>query len=247
MELNWSTFILEIINFLVLVWILKRFLYKPVTEVIARRRAAIEKSLADAQTMQAEAQTRKGQYENRLADWEREREKARLQLLDESKAERARLMAALQAELAQEREKNQVLEQRRLDELRRGIEAEATAQGGRFTSRLLSRLASPELEARIIAMVVEDLPTLAEGKKQTLRAACRESGSKVKITSAYPVDEKRQEALTRGMSDLAGAPTSCEFHQDSRVIAGVRITVGPWILRANLQDELEAFTEATHD
>ena len=51
MELNWSTFILEIINFLVLIWILKRFLYKPVLDVIARRRAGIEKTLSDAREM----------------------------------------------------------------------------------------------------------------------------------------------------------------------------------------------------
>ena len=51
MELNWSTFVLEILNFLVLVWILKRFLYKPVLAVIARRREGIEKSLAEARSL----------------------------------------------------------------------------------------------------------------------------------------------------------------------------------------------------
>ena len=37
MQLNWSTFVLEIINFLILVWVLKRFLYKPVLAAIAQR------------------------------------------------------------------------------------------------------------------------------------------------------------------------------------------------------------------
>ena len=55
MELSWSTFALEIVNFLVLVWILKHFLYKPVMDVIARRRADIESTLADAKTAQDEA------------------------------------------------------------------------------------------------------------------------------------------------------------------------------------------------
>jgi F-type H+-transporting ATPase subunit b len=67
MELNWSTFVLEIINFLVLVWILQRLLYKPVLAVIARRRAGIEKTLADAKHLQAEAERLKAQYESRLA------------------------------------------------------------------------------------------------------------------------------------------------------------------------------------
>ncbi len=55
MELDWSTFLLQIINFLVLVWILNRFLYQPVMKVIAERKAAVEKTLADSERARAEA------------------------------------------------------------------------------------------------------------------------------------------------------------------------------------------------
>ena len=72
MELNWSTFALEIINFLVLVWILKRFFYQPVLEVIARRRAGIEKTRTEALQLQDEAQALRSQYENRLTEWDKE-------------------------------------------------------------------------------------------------------------------------------------------------------------------------------
>ena len=48
MELDWTTFALEIINFLVLVWMLKRFLYRPVLATLAERRAGIERTLAEA-------------------------------------------------------------------------------------------------------------------------------------------------------------------------------------------------------
>ena len=66
MELSWSTFVLEIINFLVLVWILKRFLYKPVMDVIARRREEIEKTRAEAAQLQTDAQNLQQQYEERV-------------------------------------------------------------------------------------------------------------------------------------------------------------------------------------
>ena len=88
MEFDWTTFALEIINFLVLVWILQRFLYKPVTSAIAERKAGIEKTLADAQAVQAEAESLKRQYENRMANWEHEKAQARVQLLQEMDAER---------------------------------------------------------------------------------------------------------------------------------------------------------------
>ena len=50
MEFNLSTFILEIINFLILIWILQRLFYKPLLEVIAKRKQFIDQSLADAKT-----------------------------------------------------------------------------------------------------------------------------------------------------------------------------------------------------
>ena len=48
MELNWSTFVLEIVNFVVLVFILQRFLYRPVLAVIERRRKSVEDRLSEA-------------------------------------------------------------------------------------------------------------------------------------------------------------------------------------------------------
>ncbi len=77
MELSWSTFVLELINFLVLVWILKRFLYKPILEVIARRKAGIEQVRAEAEDLHASAEQLRQQYEGRLAAWNRERQQAR--------------------------------------------------------------------------------------------------------------------------------------------------------------------------
>ena len=51
MEFNVSTFILEIINFLILIWILQRLFYKPLLEVIAKRKQTIDQALADAKTV----------------------------------------------------------------------------------------------------------------------------------------------------------------------------------------------------
>ncbi|HET6464835.1 MAG TPA: F0F1 ATP synthase subunit delta [Nitrospiria bacterium] len=244
MEFSWTTFVLEIINFLVLLWILKRFLYKPVLEAIAQRKAAIEKTLSDANAIQSEAQAFKHKYEGRLEDWEREKEKARTQLRDEIKDERTRLMAELKIALEQERGKNRVLEQRRIDELSRGVEAEAMAQGRRFLAGLLPRFASPELESKIIEIVMNDLPRLSDDKKQAIRAAHQTPGSSVRLSSAFPVRADQRDALMRVIEDLIGQPVRCELTQDPNLIAGVRISIGAWVLRANLQDELEDFSEA---
>jgi F-type H+-transporting ATPase subunit b len=138
LELNWSTFLLEIINFLILVWILKHFFYKPVLNVIAGRRRSIEKSLNDANTLHEDAEALRARYENRLAEWEKERQAAHMSLDNEIETERARRMEILRANLAEEREKARVIEQRALEASRLRAEETALAQGVQFATRLLS-------------------------------------------------------------------------------------------------------------
>ncbi len=99
MQLDWLTFVLEIINFLILIWILQHFLYKPVLQTIARRKAVIEKKLADANTRQADAEALERKYRERLSEWEREKEKLRVQAIQEIEVDRARRMATLQQTL----------------------------------------------------------------------------------------------------------------------------------------------------
>lgn len=245
MEFDGTTFALEIINFLVLVWLLQRLLYRPVTAAIARRQAGIEAIRAEARKLRAEAETLKGQYENRMADWEKEKAQARQQLLQELEAERTRLMAALQAALDDERDRRRAAEQRRAQDERRGLEAQARAEGVRFVARLLARLSSSGLEEGIRRVLLEDLPQLPEPQLQALRAAGQ--AGEAKITSAYPLGPTERDGLAAALRALAGKPVACEFEEDGKLLAGLRISLGSWMVRANLQDELQFFAEAPHD
>lgn len=243
MELDWTTFILELINFVVLMWILNRFLYQPVMNVIAQRKAAIQKTLSDAEVTRSDAQALQTQYENRLAEWEQEREKARAQLREEISVERARLLEDLRAELNQEREKAAAVERRRMRDFMQQTEVTAIVQGGAFASRLLSRLGGPELERRIIDIVIQDLPHLPDNQMQVIRSAPAGTGLSMKVTSAYPLDKAQREVISAACRTLAGRDVTCEYLEDRDLIAGLRISVGSWVLRANVQDELRFFAE----
>ncbi|MCK9285459.1 MAG: F0F1 ATP synthase subunit delta [Rhodocyclaceae bacterium] len=244
MEFDGTTFALEIINFLVLVWLLQHFLYKPVTTVIAQRQAGIEKTLADAQATQNEADVLKCQYDNRTAEWEQEKAQTRQQLQQEMDAERARLMTVLQASLDEERNKLRAIEQRRNLEQRQRLEEEARAEGGRFAASLLSRLACSELEERIRGVLLEDMPHLPDQQLQALRTAGQRDG--VNISSAYSLDEAQRAGLNQALDHLLGRPVACTFKHAPELMAGLRLSMGSWMLRASLLDELHFFAEAQH-
>ena len=122
MEFNVSTFILEIINFLILIWILQRLFYKPLLEVIAKRKQFIDQSLADAKAMQQQAEEQRSFYENRQKLWEQEKQAALAALHQQIDAERRTQMARLDTDLEQERQKINVTLQRQQQELQRQAE-----------------------------------------------------------------------------------------------------------------------------
>ncbi|HUW49548.1 MAG TPA: F0F1 ATP synthase subunit delta [Sulfuricella sp.] len=246
MELDWTTFFLEIVNFLVLVWILKRFLYRPILDAIAQRRAHIEETLADARKIQDEASALKAEGENRLAEWGRKQESLQAQLMVEISAKRDRMMADLAAAAEQEREKNRALEERRHQEWLRATEEKALIQASRFAATLLSRLASPELDAGLFDILIQDLRQLSPQDLHALVAAADQAELRVNVVSAFPLDPQHRTELIKTLGDLAGRTLPTDFSEDPGLLGGVRVNVGPWVLHANLQDELAYFRGTTH-
>jgi F-type H+-transporting ATPase subunit b len=247
MELNWSTFVLETINFLILVWILKRFFYQPVLTVIARRRRIIEKSLNDANTLHEDAEALRVQYENRLAEWEKERQAAHASLDKEIETERAQRMEALRTMLDREREKARVIEQRTLEASKLSAEETALAQGAQFSARLLSLAAGPELEHRLFDLLLKELTTLPPEQVSTLRAATGKTADRILVASAYPLDDGKRLSLESTLGSVLSVTPPFHYEQDEDLLAGLRVTMGSWVLCANLQDELKSFAQLAHE
>ena len=244
MEFDWTTFTLEIINFLILVWILKRFLYRPILDVIAKRRASIEKMLADARRIETEAIEIKKQNEQHLAEWGEEKDSAQAKLLEELAAERARRMTALETEIAEERERRRVLDERRQRDFERTVEEKGIAQGAAFSAKLLARVAGSELEAQLYAVLLEDLRNMRAEDRLAVAEAASVPGMQIKVQSAFLLDEIKRAGLTRALAELAGKTLPVEYRENTELLAGFQVNVGPWVLHANLREELNFFSGA---
>ena len=243
MELDWSTFLLEIVNVLVLVWLLKRFLYRPVMTVIEERKVAIAKTVAEATRLQNEASALKEQYDRRLVGWEQEREKARVQLQEEIAAERHRRLTVLQADLEKERQQATVRESQRIKDVARQAEALALSQGAQFTASLLSRVAGPELETKLIDAIMEDWSRLPQHQVDAIRSALP-ANARGRVTTSFPLEQESRDGLVKKVEGRLDRTFEWEFVQDQNLLAGLRISLGGWVLRGNLQDELKIFADS---
>ena len=243
MEFDWTTFALEAVNFLILVWILNRFFYRPVLAVIEARRAESEKSLKQVEALRNGAQVLKNEYEAGLAGWEKERAAARARLDEEIATARSERLAVLETEIAQERKRREALEARARSDRQHALERQAVTIAARFAARLLERLAGPELEAKLVDLALSELVTEPPEKLEALRAALREPGVRVRVVTAYPLDETRRSAFARAFSELAGRPVGPSFAEDPVLRAGTCVMAGSWVLMANIRDELSFFSE----
>ncbi|WP_139558557.1 F0F1 ATP synthase subunit delta [Methylotetracoccus oryzae] len=241
MGFNPWTFLLEVINFLILVWILGRFLYRPVAAVIEERRRAIASSLNEAAAQVARSEALERQYAERLSAWEQEKRLAREQWLADLNVEKTRLMDAFRQGLEAERQQADILAQRRLSAQQSDLEQQSLELGGRFAARLLERVAGPELEARLLDLFIDDLSQVPEERWEAVTAQGGDGGGRARLMSAFPLGEQQRADLQQALSAQLGHPIACDFITDPGLIAGLRFELGPLLLHANLHDELEFF------
>lgn len=244
MNFDWTTFGLEALNFLVLVWLLKRFLYRPVLAVVEKRRAENEQTIAKAQSMREEALSLKAEYETRLAQAAGERERAVSALDAEIATERALRLTRLDQDLAADRMRRQALAAGERAEREDAGEREAERLAARFASRLLERLAGPQLDALLADVALADLQRADQDQFEALRTALAEPSSQVEVASAHVLASERRAALESALRDIGGRELDVRYAQDPELKAGLRIRVGACVLMANLRDELAFFTTA---
>ncbi|WP_374089829.1 F0F1 ATP synthase subunit delta [Methylomicrobium lacus] len=243
MQLDWTTFILEILNFLVLIWILQRFLYRPVLDLLTARQQKISDVTAQAQKMHDEAEALRLQYESRLADWRQERENSRRQLTEELALLKTQEMANIKQALAGEEEKLRVRNATLLAAREAELLRSATGQAYDEAAAMLKRLASKALTERIAGLFLEDLAALPENERGALSKAGKAlpENAAITVVSAHPLDTSTRSAIEAALNAAAGQTLQAAFAEDPALIAGLRAVVGECQLHANLADELAFF------
>lgn len=244
MELDGTTFVLEIINFLVLMWLLHRFLYRPIQAALQARsdnEAAQAQALADER---AAVQARADELQRQMADLAAQRVKAEAALSTDMAALKQSRMQALEAELQAERDKAKArAEQERArlcDEREQAVRQRTTT----FVTAYLKRLATPALEAAIINLFLEDLATQSEQAALVLRdgwATGRHDAPVIDVSTAFPPPDALRQRVTTQISALMGQPARIEWREDPSLLSGICAHLPGHQLEASLRLGVDAF------
>jgi F-type H+-transporting ATPase subunit b len=188
----------------------------------------------------------KARYDGLMSDWERRREQAQLQLQQELATQKTAGLDVIRRELGDERERSAArtaaaaaLHEAELTRL-------AAEKAYRHVSAMLERLAGPALTARIVEVVLEDLADLPGPERDKLAGAAAPAGSDAAaaaVATAHVLDDATRRRLAQGLAGVTQGTAAPAFTVQPELIAGVRITLGQWMLKADLADELAYFME----
>lgn len=242
MQFDWTTFILEVLNFLVLLWILQRLVYRPVLNILDSRRQRLSDEAAEVQQLRIDAETLHQQYLSQLQNWDQQQQTQRQQLDQELNQLREQALDDLKTKLANEEEKLRARHQAQIHAQEIANLTQATETAYVQAAAMLERLASSALSLRIIEVFIEDLSSLADADQAQLRKAASASNlSGIEVTSAHPLDATTMDKLSLSLSAASGVSLPLHLKEDSRLIAGLRVVIGECQLHANLADELAFF------
>src|ERR1700722_18257740 len=205
MPIDWFTVVAQAINFLILVWLLKRFLYKPILNAIEERDRGIAAQLAQAEAKKAEAQKEQSDFHHKNEIFDQERAALLKKATDEAKAERQRLLDEARKDADALRAKRQEAlrnEQRNLSqEITRWTQKEVIA----ISRKTLVDLAATSLEERMGAVFVQRLRALTGAAKEQMTAALKASTDGARVRSAFELPAEQHAAIQSALSETFSA------------------------------------------
>lgn len=226
MQIDWITVAAQIVNFLILVWLLQRFLYKPITDAMRRREERIEDRLTDAKQAREEAEREARTYRQKQEDLEERKG----ELLKEARAEADELRARLETEIREEMEGKRAAWQDHLQDERDTFVATLQRQAGQrvieITERVLADYADTDTAERVVASFAERLKALDEDARDKMTEAASEQDGRALVQTGTKLGSAAKGRITRAIHDTLSADIDVDYREDPDLVFGLRLTIG---------------------
>jgi len=224
MQINWFTVIAQILNFLILVWLLKRFLYKPILNAIAEREKKIESQLKDADNRESKAKKEQEEFKKKNEQFDTEKKKLMDKAVEETNVERDKLLENARNEAAELRVKLQKSLSEMQENLNSDIAQKTQEEVFAIARKTLADLASQSLEEQSTTIFIKRINELKKDEKQQFITAFTSESSPILITSAFDLPKKQQSDIQKAVTEILGKDTLFKFKTAPEIISGIELT-----------------------
>ncbi len=247
MLIDWFTVGAQALNFLILVWLMKRYLYQPVLQAIDAREKRIAAQIADAVAREAAATQEKEEFQRKNAEFDKQRVEMLGKAADEAKAERQRL-------IEEARKAADVLSAKR-DELLRGdarnlhesIVRRTQEEVFAIARKTLMDLAGVDLEERMAAVFASRLQAMDAATRGSLAEALKNSTEPALIRSAFELPPEQRTVLQQVINVTFSIDVHLRFETAPEIVSGIELIASGQKVTWSIADHLTSLEQGVDE
>jgi F-type H+-transporting ATPase subunit b len=247
MLIDWFTVGAQALNFVILVWLMKRFLYKPILHAIDAREKRIAAELADADAKRVEAQKEREEFQRKNQEFDQARASLLSQTTDEVKAERQRLLE--QARQAVDALTAQRMETLRNDarNLNQAISRRTQQEVFAIARKALTDLATASLEERLGDVFTRRLRAMDGAAKTGLAEALKSASEPALVRSAFDLPAEQRAAIQNALNETFSAQIRIRFATAPELVSGIELTTNGQKVAWSIADYLTSLEKGVSE
>ncbi len=247
MSINWFTVIAQVVNFLVLVWLLKRFLYKPILKAIDEREKKITSQIKDANKKEAEAKKEREEFENKNVDFDKQKKALMDKAIEEVNIKREHLLDKAKKDADDLRKKLEEIvkgEQEHLgDEITRRTKTEVFS----IAEKMLKELADSNLEQQIVTVFIERLKNLNEKETKKMIDTFKSSKEDIIVKSAFELDKSQQTEIEKVVKKIVHATAGFQFQTAPELVSGIELNANGYKVAWSISEYLSSLKKTIEE
>ncbi|WP_342346978.1 hypothetical protein, partial [uncultured Nitrospira sp.] len=221
MLIDWFTVVAQALNFLILVWLLKRFLYKPILNALDAREKRIAAELADADAKKADARQERDEFQRKNEEIAQKQAALLTKAEEDATAERQRLLNEARKESNDLRTKWQEAlkseHQSLSEELSRRTREEVFA----IARKTLMDLGTTSLEEQITDAFIRRLHELDSAERKELESAFKATSTPAIIRSTFDLPSSQRRTIEEVVKDVLTIHTQIQFETTPDLVSGI--------------------------
>jgi F-type H+-transporting ATPase subunit b len=236
MQIDWWTLGLQTFNALVLIWILSRFLFRPVSDIMRKRQEAVAKIIAEATAAKAAASAAEAKADAEAVKLAAERGAVLDKAVAEAKSARQSILAEAQAEVA----KMKTDAKSAIDGVKKKKDADAALHASRLAAELAAKLLSRLPESALVDGFVDGLAEgIAALPEETRKGMCADGKSMTLVAARALTPEEEKKCAAMLETALNVSVPSLAVKVDRGVIAGLELEAEHALVRNSFRADLE--------
>ena len=247
MLIDWFTVGAQVLNFLILVWLMKRFLYKPILHAIDKREKRIATELMNADKKKAEAQKESDEFKQKNEEFDQQRAALLRNAADEAKVEGQRLLDEARKAAAAWSTKRQDTLRNEEHNLHQAISRRTQKEVFAIARKALADLATASLEERLGEVFTRRLREMDGQVKAGLAEALETASVPAVVRSAFDLPAEQRAAIQKAINETFSADIPVRFETAPDLISGIELTTNGQKVAWSISDYLASLEKGIEE